>query len=220
MRHQFYLWYTTNRSHFIALSNSGFSRTVRMWLESYLPGHERCVSVGGCQFTTVLNTNEVNQVSILRPLLYLIFTTPIGKLIWGFRVSYHRVQCDGIRFLTHFAMQHHWQHFVVCLRDICIPSYIAIWKHSAWTLIVKRCCGLVFKIEHYINLGFLLLLLIISVCWQYADIYCSQGWPWISTLQVRRCCYNMAPKEWTPGYFYRKWRPNATFLQWIWLFHI
>jgi len=72
----------------------GLNGRVNDWLRSYLSGRSSCVSVGGCQSSTVQNATGVPQGSVLGPLLFSIFTTPVGRLISSFNIAYHQYADD------------------------------------------------------------------------------------------------------------------------------
>ena len=71
---------------------------ARAWLCSYLSGRSQCVSLAGQQYATKLFDSGVQQGSVLGPLLFCIFTTPIGSVISDFTtawwLSVGRWTCD------------------------------------------------------------------------------------------------------------------------------
>jgi len=72
----------------------GLDGHIQDWLRSYLSGRSSYVSVGGCKSQTVKHSTGVPQGSVLGPLLFSIFTTPVGQLISSFNVSYHQYADD------------------------------------------------------------------------------------------------------------------------------
>ena len=59
-----------------------------------MSGREHFVSAGGCRSRTVKISTEVPQGSVLGPLLFSIFTTPVGTLISTFGIPYHQFADD------------------------------------------------------------------------------------------------------------------------------
>jgi len=72
----------------------GFTGNVRVWLGSYLSGRTSYVSVGGSCSSTTNCTTGVPQGSVLGPLLFTIFTTPVGRLIESYNICYHQYADD------------------------------------------------------------------------------------------------------------------------------
>jgi ribonuclease P/MRP protein subunit RPP40 len=72
----------------------GLDDQVKNWLKSYLTDRVSCVSIGNCRSATVSCTTGVPQGSVLGPLLFSIFTTPVGRLISAFNISYHQYADD------------------------------------------------------------------------------------------------------------------------------
>ena len=64
------------------------------WLRSYVSGHTSRVALGHCRSSFVDCPTGVPQGSILRPLPFAIFTTPVDCLIWTVDVSYHQYADD------------------------------------------------------------------------------------------------------------------------------
>lgn len=72
----------------------GLSGQVINWLESYLTGRTSYVSIGNCRSSTVNCTTGVPQGSVLGPLLFSIFTSPVSHLISSFNVLCHQYADD------------------------------------------------------------------------------------------------------------------------------
>ena len=72
----------------------GLTGHVREWLRSYLCGRTTYVSVGGARSCTTNCATGVPQGSVLGPLLFSLFTTPVGHLISSYGVSYHQYADD------------------------------------------------------------------------------------------------------------------------------
>ena len=72
----------------------GFDSVVLRWLGSYLAGREQFVGVDGRRSRTVRLSSGVPQGSVLGPLLFSIFTTPVGNLISTFGIRYHQFADD------------------------------------------------------------------------------------------------------------------------------
>jgi len=64
------------------------------WLESYLTGCTSYASAGNCRSSTVYCKTGVPQGSVLGPVLYSVFTTPVSRLISAFNVLRHQYADD------------------------------------------------------------------------------------------------------------------------------
>ena len=89
------LTYTFNLIYFYTFNytNTYYDNVIN-WLKSYLTNRTSYVSLGNCRSTTVCCVTGVPQGSVLGPLLFSIFTTPVGRLISGFNISYHQYADD------------------------------------------------------------------------------------------------------------------------------
>ena len=67
----------------------GFDSTVLQWLGSLLVGREQFFGVASCHSRTMKLFSGVPQDSVLGPLLFSIFMTPVGNLISTFGIRYH-----------------------------------------------------------------------------------------------------------------------------------
>ena len=64
----------------------GLDGTVKNWLRSYLTGRRSYVACGQHHSSIVTTSTGVPQGSVLGPLLFTIFTTPVGHLISSLNV--------------------------------------------------------------------------------------------------------------------------------------
>ena len=75
-------------------SEFGVSGTVIGWVQSYLTGRSMRVTVGQQSSETVLLSSGVPQGSVLGPLLFTTYTSPIGDVISQHGVQYHQYADD------------------------------------------------------------------------------------------------------------------------------
>jgi Reverse transcriptase (RNA-dependent DNA polymerase)/Endonuclease-reverse transcriptase len=77
------------------LSNEyGFSGNVLSWIETYLVGRKQFVKVGPASGTTTSCTTGVPQGSVLGPLLFSVYISPISRLISSFNIQHHKYADD------------------------------------------------------------------------------------------------------------------------------
>jgi hypothetical protein len=72
----------------------GLDDSVINWLKSYLTGRTGYVSFRNCRASIVGCHTGVPQGYVLGPLLFSIFTSPVGHLISSFSISYHHYADD------------------------------------------------------------------------------------------------------------------------------
>ena len=67
----------------------GLSGTVLSWFESYVTGRSQTVIVNCLQSSIFDVQFRVPQGSVLGPVLYTLYTTPLGKIIKEHNINYH-----------------------------------------------------------------------------------------------------------------------------------
>ena len=67
----------------------GVNSTALAWFESYLTSRKRFVQVSDCISTQHFLKRGVLQGSVLGPLLYLLYTSPIADIIKLYKLQYH-----------------------------------------------------------------------------------------------------------------------------------
>ena len=63
--------------------------TVLMWIKSYLTNHRQKVKLGNSFSHAFTLPYEVPHGSVLGPLLFTLYTTPLSQIISSFNVTYH-----------------------------------------------------------------------------------------------------------------------------------
>ena len=71
------------------LKSFGFDHTVLDWFSSYLSDRSQCVKINDIFSNDVILPFGVPQGSVLGPLLYTIYTIPLGKIIQKHNLNYH-----------------------------------------------------------------------------------------------------------------------------------
>lgn len=67
----------------------GVNGTALAWFESYLTSRKQFVQVSGCRSIQRSLERGVRQGSILGPLVYLLYTSPIADIIKFHKLQYH-----------------------------------------------------------------------------------------------------------------------------------
>ena len=78
-------------------------------LSSYHAGRSQFVSIGSRRSSTVAMISDVPQGSVLGPLPFSIFTTPVGSLIRSFAIQYHQCADDNLLYTADAATTWHIQ---------------------------------------------------------------------------------------------------------------
>ena len=69
----------------------GVKGTAAAWFESYLTSRTQFVRVNDCRSTQRSLERGVPQGSVLGPLLYLLYTSPIADIIKFHKLQYHLI---------------------------------------------------------------------------------------------------------------------------------
>ena len=78
----------------------GVQSTVLSWLESYLTGRQQFVKLGRHSSASSPCTAGVPQGSVLGPLLFTAYVSPIGRVIESFNIGYHQFADDTQLFVA------------------------------------------------------------------------------------------------------------------------
>ena len=67
----------------------GIRGVVLKWFESYLKGGPQTVQIGSCTSIPVTLKYGVSQCSVLGPILFTMYTTPLGNIIRKHGLNFH-----------------------------------------------------------------------------------------------------------------------------------
>ena len=72
----------------------GFSNTILAWFKSYMSGRNQSVKVNGSLSSPMPLSFGVPQGSVLGPLVFILYTHPLSKLISSFKNISHHLYAD------------------------------------------------------------------------------------------------------------------------------
>ena len=72
----------------------GFNHTVSKWFSSYMFGRKQCVKVGDVVSDAICLLFGVPQGSVLGPILFILYTTPLSKIISSHELIQHHLYAD------------------------------------------------------------------------------------------------------------------------------
>ena len=67
----------------------GLDGTVLSWIKSYLSNHKQKIKIGDSFSEAVILPFGVPQGSVLGPLLFTLYTSPLSEVISKFKVTHH-----------------------------------------------------------------------------------------------------------------------------------
>ena len=90
----------------------GIDSVVLQWVRSYLTGRSQLVKVNGVLSTPQLLLCGVPQGSVLGPLLFTMYTTPLSSIITAFGLKHH-LYADDTQIYTSFVAEDITQSLIV-----------------------------------------------------------------------------------------------------------
>ena len=110
------------------LCSFGVSSSAMDWFSSYLTDRHQCVSIGGVKSKKMHLTHGVPQGSVCGPLLFSVYTQPLGELIRSQNVDYH-FYADDIQLFISFPPKNENLLSVVSRLEDCVAD-IKAWMTS------------------------------------------------------------------------------------------
>jgi len=100
----------------------GISDTTLSWLKSYLSDRTQFVSVDGNNSSPLPLSSGVPQGSVLGPLLFSVYTSPVSKLITSFGLKHQQYADDTLIFglISSSSYQSSLQNIENCLSSLCM----------------------------------------------------------------------------------------------------
>ena len=99
------------------------------WIESYLLDHTQKVKIGNTKSTPSVLTQGVPQGSVLGPILYTLFTSPVGDLCKEHGIDYHSYADDTKNYHSFDCNVPGDQQKCINILESCV-SDIRIWMHT------------------------------------------------------------------------------------------
>ena len=81
-------------------SDFGVAGAALSWIHSYLTDRSQCVTVGHCRSPYQISPSGVPQGSVLGPLLFTCYISPLGHLINSFGISHQQYADDTQLFIS------------------------------------------------------------------------------------------------------------------------
>ena len=99
------------------------------WMESYLSDHTQKVKIGNTESTPAVLTQGIPQASVLGPILYTLFTSPVGDLCKEHGIDYHGYADDTQNYHSFAPNVPGDQQKCINILESCV-SDIRIWMHT------------------------------------------------------------------------------------------
>ena len=100
----------------------GISGTALSWFTSYLTDRRQAIKIGNCFSDTLPTSCGVPQGSVLGPLLFTLYTTPLSSVIQGHNLDHHLYADDTQIYisLTTSDTCHSLNQLSDCLQDVSL----------------------------------------------------------------------------------------------------
>ena len=110
------------------LSSLGVSGTALQWFKSYLTNRHQSICIKGSKSTSVPLACGVPQGSVGGPLLFSIYTSPLGQIIQKYGIQYH-CYADDFQLFTSFSPLQSSASAAMAKLEACI-DHIRTWMSS------------------------------------------------------------------------------------------
>lgn len=103
----------------------GITGTVLKWITSYLTGRSQSVVYGGKTSKPLPVPHGVPQGSVLGPILFSMFTSPISDIVSQHNIKFHLYADDTQIYLTFNFRENHSIHNTMNLLQLCIAGVMS-----------------------------------------------------------------------------------------------
>ena len=103
-------------------SSYGLRGTFLLWFRSYLASRKQYVRVEGCTSLFRSLDRGVPQGSVLGPLLHLMYTSPIAKIITRYGLKYHLYADDSQLYISFITDSHEDLQMVKAKIEMCVKE--------------------------------------------------------------------------------------------------